>query len=291
MKAMNGIFTALLTPFCDDGSINRDALQKLIRFNIDSGVHGFYVGGSTAEAMMMADEQRKELFDIVKGTAGDEVRLIAHVGSTATDSAVSMALTAQKLGYDAVSAVAPFYYGHTLDAVKQYYLDIAAAADMPVFIYNFSLGTGFNLTPDIAADLFSRDSRFAGVKHTSLDLFALQQFKERIPGITVLNGFDEVCLGGLAMGADGAIGSTYNFMGKKFVAIYNAFCSGDLAAAQKLQNEACHIIAVMCRYGVMQCEKEILTQMGVADMGQCRRPFLPLTQEGKQAVSELIPLL
>ena len=65
-----------------------------------------------------------------------------------------------------------------------------------------------------------QDKRFIGIKHTSADLFTLQQFKEKIDGVTVFNGFDEMCLGGLAMGADGAIGSTYNFMADKFLKIF-----------------------------------------------------------------------
>ena len=287
MNDMNGIFTALLTPFNADYSINDGSLKKLVEFNIESGINGFYVGGSTGEAMLMTQEERKHILKSVKEASGDRVRLIAHVGSTCTDFAVDLALYAKELGYDAVSAVAPFYYGHTLQAVKQYYYDIAAAADMPLFIYNFPVSNGFGLTADIAAEMFEADDRLAGIKHTSTDLFTLRQVKQRIPGAVVFNGFDEICLAGLSMGADGAIGSTYNFMGSKFVALYNAFRSGEIEKAQKLQNEACEIIAVMCRYGVFQCEKEILTQTGI-EMGQCRRPFLPLSPEGKKAVSELL---
>ncbi|MBQ6265275.1 MAG: N-acetylneuraminate lyase [Clostridia bacterium] len=287
---MNGIFTALLTPFNTDYSINLDSLKNLVEFNIRSGINGFYVGGSTGEAMLMTQDERKLVLKAVKDFAGDRVKLIAHTGSTATDFAVDLALYAKKLGYDAVSAVAPYYYSHTLQAVKQYYYDIAAASDMPLFIYNFPGGSGFGLTTETAAEMFEADDRITGIKHTSTDLFMLRQIKERIPRAVVFNGFDEICLAGLSMGADGAIGSTYNFMGAKFVSLYEAFRSGNIEKAQKLQNEACSIIAVMCRYGVFQCEKEILTQMGI-EMGQCRRPFLPLSPEGKKAVSEILHLI
>lgn len=287
---MKGIFTALLTPMNADYTVNGKSLRKLIDFNIESGINGFYVCGSTGEAMLMSVEERKQILRLVKEYAGNRVDLIAHVGTTCTDAAIDMALEAKALGYDAVSAVAPFYYSYPVEAIKQYYYDIAEAADMPVFIYNFPGSNGFGLTADLAAEIFAHDPRFAGIKHTSLDLFALRQFKERIEGITVFNGFDEICLAGLSMGADGAIGSTYNFMGSKFVKLYNAFRNGDIAKAQKLQNEASSIIAEMCRYGVMQCEKEILTQMGI-DMGPCRRPMLPISDEARKAVSLLIPML
>ena len=283
---MNGIFTALLTPFNKDYSINCDALKKLVEFNLSKGINGFYVGGSTGESMVMSNEERKLVFRTVKEAAGDAVPLIAHVGAISTDAAIDMAKEAKALGYDAISAVAPFYYGFPYAAIKQYYLDIVDAADMPMFIYNFPAGNGFAFTADIAADMFSADSRFAGIKHTSNDFYALKQFKQRIENITVFNGYDEVCLAGLAMGADGAIGSTYNFMGDKFVQIRKLFLEGDLQGAQKLQSEACEIITEMIKYGVFQCEKEILTNLGI-DMGPCRKPFLPISEEGKKAMAEI----
>ncbi len=287
---MNGIFTALLTPFNADYSINEKSLEKLIKYNLDSGVHGFYIGGSTGESMLMSKEERKRIFALVKNCSGGTVPLIAHVGAISTDDALDMAREAKKLGYDAVSAVAPFYYSFPLEAIIKYYTDIAHEADLPVYIYNFPAGNGFGLTPDVAEKIFSLDTHFAGIKHTSNDLFAIRQFKNRIRDITVFNGYDEICLAGLSMGADGAIGSTYNFMGKKFVRLYNAFCSGDLELAEKLQAEACRIIEVMCRFGVFQCEKEILTLMGI-DMGPCRRPFLPLDDSGKREMKNLLDLI
>lgn len=290
MKEMKGIFPALITPMNKDYSINFGNFKKLIDFCLDSGIDGFYIGGSTGEGMLMTSEERKQVFREVKKCVGDAVPMIAHVGTVSTDEAIGMALEAKKLGYDAISAVAPFYYGFSVDAIKQYYTDIVSAADMPMYIYNFKAGTGFGLTPQTAKEIFDSDPRFVGVKHTSNDLFALEQFKATIENITVFNGYDEICLGGLSMGADGAIGSTYNFMGKKFVKLYYAFKSGDMITASKLQKEANEIISVMCKYGVLQCEKEILTQMGI-DVGPCRRPFLPVDDEAKRAVSKLIDLI
>lgn len=154
-----------------------------------------------------------------------------------------------------------------------------------MIIYNFPGGNGFTFTADIAAEIF-RDERFMGIKHTSTDLFALQQFKRRIKNITVFNGFDEMCLGGLSMGADGAIGSTYNFMADKFLRLYDEFNNGSIAKAQEIQNEANEIIAELIKYGVMPCEKAILTHMGI-DCGPCRRPFMPISKEGNEAMKRI----
>mgnify|MGYP004553912357 FL=1 len=186
---MQGIFTALLTPFNADYTVNEKSLQKLVEFNLEKGVNGFYVGGSTGEGMLMSPEERKEVFRIVKKAAGDRVDMIAHCGSVSTDDAISMAKEAEALGYTAVSAVAPYYYSFSYDAIRKYYDDIVSSVSLPMVIYNFPGGNGFTFTADIAAEIF-KDERFIGIKHTSTDLFALQQFKQRIERITVFNGFD-----------------------------------------------------------------------------------------------------
>ena len=287
---MNGIFTALLTPFKDDYSINEASLKKLVEFNLEKGINGFYVGGSTGEGLIMTTEERKEVFRIVKEAAGDKVPLIAHCGSISTDEAISMAKTAEALGYDAVSAVAPLYYGFSFPAIRKYYDDIVSSVNIPMVVYNFPGGSGVTFTADYAAEMF-KDERYMGIKHTSNDLYTLHQFKQKIDRpVTIFNGFDEMCLGGLAMGADGAIGSTYNFMGDKFIKIYNEFKAGNIEKAQEIQTEANEIIAEMIKYTVLPCEKAIMTHLGI-DCGPCRRPFLPLTKEANEAMARIAAAL
>ncbi len=283
---MKGIFTALLTPFKDDYSINEASLKKLVEFNLEKGINGFYVGGSTGEGLIMTTEERKEVFRIVKEAAGDKVPLIAHCGSISTDEAISMAKTAEALGYDAVSAVAPLYYGFSFPAIRKYYDDIVSSVNIPMVVYNFPGGSGVTFTADYAAEMF-KDERYMGIKHTSNDLYTLHQFKQKIDRpVTIFNGFDEMCLGGLAMGADGAIGSTYNFMGDKFIKIFEEFNAGNIEKAQEIQTEANKIIAEMIKYTVLPCEKAIMTHLGI-DCGPCRRPFLPLTKEADEAMARI----
>lgn len=279
------LFTALLTPFNDDESINFNALEQLVEFNINNGINGFYVGGSTGEGLLLSVEERMQVYECVKRVAGDRAVLIAHVGTIATGDAVKMAKCAEKLGFDAISAVAPYYYSFSLEAVLSYYNNIVDSTDLPMIIYNFPDSNGFSLTVDIANKLFENE-KFIGIKHTSSDMFLLQQFKHLNRDIVVYNGFDETLLAGLAMGADGAIGSTYNFMGKKFKKIIELFKGGKIEEAQALQNEADEIICEMIKFGVFQSEKAVLTEMGI-DMGECRRPFTPITDECRASMKKV----
>lgn len=285
MDKFKGLFSALLTPFNEDGSINFDSLEKLVEFNLQNEIDGFYVGGSTGEGLLLSPEERMQVFECVKKANKGRATLIAHVGTICTLDAIKMAKKAEELEYDAISAVAPYYYGFTLDAVLGYYNDIVNSTSLPMIIYNFPNSGGFSLTKEIANKLFENE-KFIGIKHTSGDMFTLNQFKTLDREIVVYNGFDETLLAGLSMGADGAIGSTYNFMGKKFKKIMNCFNSGEIETAKALQNEANEIICEMIKYGVFQSEKAILTEMGI-DMGQCRPPFMPISDECRASMKKI----
>ena len=100
----------MLTPFDHNGRVNKKVLAELIEYNIQKGVSGFYVGGSTAEAFLLTDEERNTVYETAAEAVNGRATLIAHVGTISTEAAVRFAETAKKCGYDAISAIAPFYY-------------------------------------------------------------------------------------------------------------------------------------------------------------------------------------
>ncbi|MDE6550117.1 MAG: N-acetylneuraminate lyase [Clostridia bacterium] len=281
-----GVFPALLTPFKADSSINDDSVAKLVEYNIGKGVNGFYVGGSTGEGLLLTIEERKQLFKAAAEANAGRTTMIAHVGAICTDHAVELAKYAKEVGYDAISAVAPFYYAFSYEAIKNYYLDIVDSVDVPMIIYNFPNASGFSFTKAIAEELFAASDRFIGIKHTTSDLFMLQQFKGMSANPVVYNGWDEMFIAGLSMGADGGIGSTYNLMADKFIDIYNYFLKGDLRAAQAKQLEANAIISELIKYGTFAAEKAVLDALGIP-MGDCRRPFRPISDEGRAKMAQI----
>ena len=289
MKNFQGVYAALMTPFSADGSVNYEALKTLADHCIDAGLTGLYVGGSTGEGFLLTEEERMEVFRVVGKHVGGKCNLFAHVGAISTDSAIRMARVAESSGFDAVSAVAPFYYSFPLEAIKTYYGDIMQATSLPMLMYNFPNAGGFNGMLDVV-NAFIQDEKLLGIKHTSQNLFELEQFKHLSRDLFVLNGFDEMLVAGLSMGADGGIGSTYNFMPHIILEIYHSFQNGDITAAQKAQEKANRIISAMIPFGVFQMEKEILKNLGLP-VGECRKPFLPLSQAGKEKAKEIAAML
>lgn len=282
-----GIFTALLTPFDGQDRVNERQLEALVKHNLNMGVSGFYVGGSTAEAFLLSQQERMEILEIVR-SAAPEATLIAHIGTIRETDAIELGVYARKLGYDLISSVTPFYYRFTFREIRDYYFRVADACGLPILVYHIPAFSGVSLGQQELREFLS-DPRFAGIKYTSNDFFAMEQCKSCFPDKIVYNGYDEMFLAGLSMGADGAIGSTYNFMADKFVKIYELFRENRLSEARQLQQEANRIIAVLCRVGVMQAEKEVLNQLGF-DFGICRRPFGVPTEEEKSLIArEIIP--
>lgn len=289
MEKFKGIFTALLTPFDKNHKVNEKELEKLVKFNIEKGVTGFYVGGSTAEAFLLSTDERKQIMDVVKSAAPNHI-LIAHIGSINELEAKELGKHAQKLSYDLVSSVAPFYYKFSFNEIKDYYFRLAEASQLPMLVYHFPAFSGVNMGVNEMSEFLS-DDRFIGIKYTSNDFFTLEQCKTRFPDKIVYNGFDEMFLAGLSMGADGGIGSTYNFMADKFVKIQNLFKNNNIEEAQQIQKEANRIITILCKIGVMQAEKEVLNQLGF-DFGNCRPPFGMPTDEEKELIkNEIIPFI
>ncbi len=290
VNKFKGIFPALLTPFNEKNEINEKALEKLIEYNIQKGVTGFYVGGSTAEAFLLSDEERLQVYRLVKEIVGKRCTLIAHIGCISTRQTIMFSEYAQSLGYDAISAVAPFYYKFTFDEIKQHYFDVVDQVNLPMLIYNFPAFSGVNLTTENLKE-FLNDERFIGVKHTSNDYFALEQFKTAFPNKIFYNGFDEMFLAGLSMGADGGIGSTYNFMAEKFIKMQQLFNEEKHSEAFEVQQTANKIIAALIKVGVFQGEKAVLNMLGF-DFGDVRAPFKGISKENYDYIEKtVLPLL
>ena len=146
--------------------------------------------------------------------AGGRVTLIAHVGAISTRQAVEYGRLAKSLGYNAVSAIPPFYYKFTKEQIRRHYFTIAEHVGLPVLLYNFPDNSGVCFSFEDFAG-FLEVPEFIGLKHTSSDYFMLQRIKEAFPDKLVYNGYDEMFICGLATGCDGGVGSTYNFMWKQ----------------------------------------------------------------------------
>jgi N-acetylneuraminate lyase len=269
-----GIFAALVTPFGEDDAIDQATTARLVEFQVRQGLAGFYVGGSSGEAMLQSMAERAEFLRLVVDINAGRLKLIAHVGAIATADVLRLAEVAHATGDAAIAAITPFYYHFSGAEITAHYLAIAEPAALPLFIYNFpAIAKGFTIDE---FDKLLAHPKIVGVKHTSSDLFALERLTQRHPQAIIFNGYDEMCLAGLVTGGHGAIGTTCNFKGDLFVAIAARVAAGELAAARDQQRTANTVIETAIALGAIPATKAILELMG-APVGVARRPFRRLT--------------
>ncbi|ANU14427.1 N-acetylneuraminate lyase [Planococcus halocryophilus Or1] len=275
---MKGLFTALMVSYDKDGEINEKGLREIIRYNLDvTKVDGLYVNGSTGENFMISTEEKKEIFRIVKDEVKDRVKLIAQVGSINLKESLELAKYATDLGYDALSAVTPFYYKFDFEEIKNYYNTIINSVDNKMIIYSIPFLTGVNISIDQFAELFENE-KIIGVKFTAGDFYLLERMRKTFPDKLLYAGFDEMLLSAAVLGVDGAIGSTFNVNGQRAREIYELANKGEITKAREIQHETNDFITELLNNGLYQTLKEILKEKGV-DAGYCRQPMKELTEE------------
>ena len=282
-----GIFPALLTPFDEKGRINRDSVRKLVDYCLDQGVDGFYVGGSTGEAFLLTIEERKELIEAALEANAGRKTVICQVGAVGTAMAIELAKWAEAKGADAVSAVAPFYYPFTKDQIINHYIAITDSVSIPMIVYNIPGLSGVNLTEDDFKRLYKHE-RIIGVKHTHHNLYEMERIKSIDPERLIYFGFDEVTLAGIAMGADGAIGSTFNLMAGEYIKLKKLFLEGKHTEALAVQKGINEIISTFIPYGVFASLKYAISSRKGIPMGDVMAPFTPLDKEGKRKVDKVL---
>ncbi len=282
----SGIYPALPTPMKAGGEINLEALKKLVDFEIDQGVNGLYVGGSTAESFLLTEDERQKIAEIVLNQSAGRVKVIVHTGCGGTDAAVRLSKHAKENGADAISSVPPIYFKYTTEEIIAYYLDLMELSDMPLVVYNIPAFTGINMTQGPIKELF-KHPRVLALKHTNTNMYELERVLSHNPSLIGLNGYDEAFLSGLSMGAKGMIGSTVNFMAPKFIAIKKAFESGQNLEAFRIQGQVNEIVETMVEAGVFNAVKYAMKLQGI-DCGICRGPFKPLTDHDKKRVKDVL---
>jgi N-acetylneuraminate lyase len=247
------------------------------------GVKAAFVGGTTGEGHSLTLDERLALAarwgDVVRRS---DLRLVVHVGSTCLADSRALAAHAQRVGATAISALAPSYFKpRSLDVLIDCCRDIAAAAPaLPFYYYDIPAMTGVQLPmPDFLDAAPQRIPTLAGIKFTNPDLMAYQRCLRAQGGrFDIPWGMDECLLAALALGAAGAVGSTYNFAAPLYLRMIDAFSRGDLEAARAEQYRSVQLVQLLADFGYMAAAKATMTFLGVP-VGPPRLPNPPLGAE------------
>jgi N-acetylneuraminate lyase len=282
---LHGLVAAAHTPFRADGSLNPGAVEKQASHFLSEGIAAVFIAGSTGESHSLSVEERKRLaerwVEVARGTA---LKVVVHVGSNCIEDARALAAHAQSCGVAAISALAPSYFKpRTVDVLVDCCERIAGGApELPFYFYDIPALTGVNLPiSEFLARGRERIPNLAGIKWTNPDLYSYQLALHAAGGAFDMPwGNDEYLLAALALGAKGAVGSTYCFAAPIYRRLLAAFDAGDLDAAREEQFRSCLLVKALAAMpcGYMGAAKALMGLLGV-DVGPARLPNATPTPE------------
>lgn len=230
-----GMATAIVTPMHTDGSIDYEALGRFVEFQIDSGINGLVVMGTTGEnATIEPEDQKKVIAYTVEKVAG-RVPVIAGTGTNNTEHVLHNTRNACQVGADAVLVVTPYYNKATQNGLVTHFTAVADESTLPVILYNVPGRTGCNLLPKTVAKL-SEHPNIAAIKEATGSLAQMIEIMHLCGDkIDVYSGEDGLTVPMMAMGAKGTISVLSNVVPRQSVAMTDACLRGDYAAAAKMQ--------------------------------------------------------
>lgn len=285
-ESLSGIYSALVTPMLPNESLNLEALKALVEAELRDGVEGLYVCGSSGEGLLLTLSERMQVLEATLNAVDGRVPVIGHVGTIRTRDTIALAQHAQAAGAAAISMIPPYYYRFTLDEIIGYYEDVLRAVPgFPVLIYNIPQFTSVSFDKYNARQLLD-NPQVIGVKHTSQDLYGLERMRDAHPDKLYFNGFDEMYLPAMSIGASATIGTTVNVFAPLFLQVRERFLAGDMQGALTAQRMINERVELMVQMGIFSATK-YLWQLRGLDLGACRAPFQPLSEADKAALHAL----
>lgn len=228
-----GVIPAIVTPFLRNSTLDVDyeGLRSNIEFLIENGVHGIVPCGSTGESATLSFEEHEKVIEVAIEVAGGKVPVIAGTGSNNTAEAIRLTRAAKDMGADAALVISPYYNKPNRSGLVKHYTALADL-DIPIIMYNVPGRTGQNLPPDLVAEL-ARHPGIVGIKEASGDIGQISRIIEETldEDFIVISGDDNITLPILALGGAGVISVAANVEPARMVAMFDAFCEGDMEEA------------------------------------------------------------
>jgi 4-hydroxy-tetrahydrodipicolinate synthase len=231
MKRIEGVLTAMATPFEESGAVDTNAAKRLASYLLEHGSHGLVIAGTTGECPTLTDEEEIELLKAVRAEVGDDILLVCSTGTNDTRHSRELTKMAAEAGADASLVVAPYYNKPNPAGLRAHFEAVAEAVpELPMVLYNIPARVVINMPPDLLAELAEIDNVVAVKQANDEDLAPVE-------GLTVLAGNDNTFCRVLEFGGGGGITVASHLVGDQMRAMWDAAQSGDLDRARQLDAE------------------------------------------------------
>lgn len=283
-----GVYTAIITPFTDQGNLDEEGLKENIRFQMANGIDGIVALGTTGEAPTLNAKEKEQVIRIAR----QECRktFLVGTGNYSTDRTIEETQKAFDLGADIALVVTPYYNRPTQDGLFRHYAALAKEVKKPILIYNIQSRTGQNLTTETLQRL-AEIPEIIGVKEASGSLIQMMDIIEQIlpirPDFKIFSGDDNLTLPLMAVGGHGVISVLSNLIPGEIKELVSYTLQNNYPAARE-----CHYrLLPLIKGAFLETNPmPIKAMMSLADLpaGPCRLPLCPLTDENRKKIEKLI---
>lgn len=274
---LNGIITAMVTPFESSGNIDIKTTEILIEKLIANGVQGIFVLGTNGEFHVIENDMKIKFAKKVVEIVAKRVPVYAGAGGNATDEVIKLGKHMIAVGVDALSVITPYFVLLKENELYNHYKMIAENLAIPIVLYNIPKNTGINLSFELVSKL-SKISNIIGIKDSSGDINNIAGYIDNTSRdeFSVLSGSDSLILKALKIGATGAISATSNLLTTNNVEIYKQFIAGNLDKAEQWQQSLEEFRRILKYASIPSVLKQSLSLSGI-EVGVPRLPVLPVT--------------
>lgn len=290
-ETLRGVYSAIVTPFQGDETLDEGALRKQTEYVIENGVHAIMSTGGTGEFPHMTREERKAANAVITDQAAGRIPIIAGTAGCSTREAVFLSRDAQDAGAAAVILTPTYYFKIPEEGLKRHFFDVAEALDIPVVIYNNPLYTGNPMSPSLMAEIMEHRNIIGG-KLSQDDMGQLVETLRITRGrVSVNTGIDSQFYPALCVGSRGIFSTASCVIPRQMADIYGHFLAGRHEEARELHMK----VQVLNRFleydpGYVAPAKEALAMLGIP-CGAARKPLPPLTDEQRAGVKAALQAL
>lgn len=276
-QPINGLIAAPFTPMHADGTLHLEVIPDYHAMLVENGINGAFICGSTGEGVSLTIEEKMLVAEAwATANRGQQNFIVMQLlGGTCLADCKKLAEHSAAIGLDAVSFIAPFYFKPAnIEILAACCAEVAAAAPgLPFYYYHIPVLTGVNFSMlDLLKAIDGRIPNFAGIKYTHEDFMDYLSCRNYANGkYDLLWGRDETFLSALAIGAKGAVGSTYNYAAPLYHQLLDAFQAGDMVQAAMVQQKSIDMIQLLGKYGGIATGKAFMKLIGM-DCGEYRLP-------------------
>lgn len=284
MNKITGLIAATFAAYREDGTINLDIIPSIVDKMVNDGLSGVFICGTNGEGPNLTIDERMAIAEAYVKAASKRILVLVHVGHSSIAECRKLAAHAEKIGADAISSVAAFYFKPTsvTNLVKSMAQIASAAPNTPFYYYSIPTLTGVGM--DMISFLQEAEAaipNLAGIKYTASTLHEYQACLNYKNGkFDILFGYDEMLLPALAVGAKGAIGSTYTFAAPLYLKVMKLYEEGLNAEAAATQLHAVNMVRELVKYPPIPAQRAIMEMEGF-NLGKCRLPLEPLSDKDK----------